>query len=344
MSVPLWKKYRYYLEWLSCATLAQVVPRLPRRGCMALARALGHVGFLCDRRGRDVALANLALVFGDRYNAAERRQIAIRSYQTFAQTMLDLFWSSRLTVDNWREHVELAGDADNFFRSRMNGTGPGSVAMCIHWGNFEWVSIAVGFRGVNVTVVTETFKNERLSELFSRARAVSGQIIIPQENSMIRLLKTVKRRGTAGMLADLTLRPDQPSVVINAFGRKMCVNILHAILAQRAGAALVPFHGEPLPDGKVRVVIDPPLDIAPGATLQEIAQTCWDHFESRIRERPELWMWAYKHWRYRPADAAPEDYPPYANPQWQFEAKLKEAASTSRQSGKRSSNDRSSRD
>ena len=322
MAVPLWKQYRYHLEWLCCAALAWAVPRLPRRGCLALARTLGRAAFYFDRRGREVALANLTLVFGDRYSVPERRRIALRSYQNFAQTMLDLFWGSRLNADNWRDYIEMTGNAENFFRAREDGTAPGAVAICIHWGNFEWASLGFGFRGINVMIVTETFKNERLSGLFSGARADSGHTIIPQEHSMIRLLKTVKRRGMAGMLADLTLRPDQPSVVIDAFGRKMCVTVLHAVLAQRAGAWLVPVHGEPLPDGRVRAVIDPPLQLAPGATLQEIAQACWSHFEPRIREHPELWMWAYKHWRYRPAAAAPEDYPPYANPQWQFEQML----------------------
>ena len=139
---------------------------------------------------------------------------------------------------------------------------------------------------------------------------------------MIRLLKAVKRGGMAGMLADLTLRPDQPAAIIDAFGRKMCVNILHAILAQRGGACLLPIHGEPLPDGRVRVVIDPPLEVPEGASVREIAQICWDRFEPRIRERPELWMWAYKHWRYRPKNAAPEDYPNYANVSPAFDALL----------------------
>lgn len=328
MQVSRWKEFRYRLEWLLLAGVAWGIPRLPRRICLGLARLLGSLAYRLDRRGREVALANLAIVFGTRYSVAERNSIARRSYQNFARTMLDLFWSPRLTQENWRNYIEMAGDVEGFLRTRGSEKAPGAVIMCVHWGNFEWASLGTGFLGNSTMIVTETFKNARLSALFSEARATSGHTIIPQENSMIRLLKVVKRGGLAGMLVDLTFPPDQVSVAIDAFGRKMSVTFLHAVLAQRGGALLIPMHGEPLPDGRVRATFQPPLSVPEGATPQEIAQTCWDHFEPRIRERPELWMWAYKHWRYRPRAAAPGDYPFYSNSSAKFEELLARGAAS----------------
>ena len=40
------------------------------------------------------------------------------------------------------------------------------------------------------------------------------------------------------------------------------------------------------------------------ATLQQITQQCWDSLEPTIVARPEEWLWPYKHFRYRPRDAA----------------------------------------
>jgi len=322
MQISRWKKFRYRMEWLLLAGVAWSIPRLPRRICLELARFLGSLAYQVDRRGREVALANLAVVFGARYGESERRSIARRSYQNFARTMLDLFWSPRLTQENWRNYIEMAGDVEGFLRTRESDPTPGGVIMCVHWGNFEWASLGAGFLGSSTMIVTETFKNARLSTLFSEARATSGHTIISQENSMIRLLKVVKRGGLAGMLIDLTFPPGQVSVAIDAFGHKMSVTFLHAVLAQRGGALLIPMHGEPLPDGRVRAVFESPISVPEGATPQQIAQICWDHFEPRIRERPELWMWAYKHWRYRPRAASPGDYPFYANCSAKFEELL----------------------
>ena len=138
---------------------------------------------------------------------------------------------------------------------------------------------------------------------------------------MVRLLKQVRRGGSAGMLADLNLRAHDAATVIEGFGRKMCVTFLHGILAQRGRARLVPVEGQSLPDGRCRVIIHPPLNISPAATYQQIAQQCWDFFVPTINAQPEHWLWTYRHWRYLPA-AATCEYPFYACPCPEFEVLL----------------------
>jgi Kdo2-lipid IVA lauroyltransferase/acyltransferase len=276
---------------------------------------LGWLAYYCDRRGRSVALANLAIAFGDRHSPAELARIARKSYRNFGRTVCDLFWSPRLTAANYRRYIEVEnGEILQELRAR----GESAVFVCIHHGNFEWASLAVGFEGTPVMIVTESFKNERVSQIFKRCREVSGHCIIPQEKSMLRLLKQVRKGGGAGMLADLNLRPSEAATVIAGFERKMCVTFLHAVLAQRGRARLVPVAGFPLRDGRCRVVIHPPLTVAPEATHQQIAQQCWDFFEPTIRAQPEYWLWAYKHWRYKPAKADCE-YPFYATARGEFE-------------------------
>ena len=51
---------------------------------------------------------------------------------------------------------------------------------------------------------------------------------------------------------------------------------------------------------------------------REIAQTTWEIFERNITTHPERWLWAYKHFRYRPA-AADREYPYYSRPHRDFE-------------------------
>src|SRR5690606_7046901 len=102
--------FRYRAEWLGCKALATVVCWLPRRTCAGLADLLGAVAYHVDRRGRTVALANVAMAFGPRYDDAKRREIVRRSYQSFARTMVDLLWAPRLNRDNWRDYIIMEGD------------------------------------------------------------------------------------------------------------------------------------------------------------------------------------------------------------------------------------------
>lgn len=317
-----WKKIRYRFEWFGLVLLTYLVPLLPRRAVVVLAKAIGSIAFRLDGRGRAVALANIAAAFGDKYTPEQRIEIARKSYQGFGRTMCDLFWAKALTPKNYRRYIHF----ENLeVLQQLRARGESAVMVCIHHGNFEWASLAVGFEGVPVTIVTESFKNARVAGFFRNCRQVSGHCIIPQEASMIRLFKHVRKGGVAGMLADLNLRPGDAATVIDAFGMKMCVTFLHAVLAQRGPARLVPTEGISLPDGTCRVVFHPPLEVFPEATLQQIAQQCWDFFEPTIRAKPEDWLWAYKHWRFQPSQTT-RAYPFYAHPSVDFDALLARVA------------------
>lgn len=324
-----WKKFRYQIESLGVELLARAIPCLPRQACVLLGKVLGELAFRLDERGRTVALANLECAFGDRYSPAEREALARASYRNFLRTMLDLFWSVNLTAENWRRWISTEGM--EAISERVDRENRGVVLVCIHQGNWEWASLAWGLHGRGTTIVAENFKNSHLTAIFNRLRERTGHAIIPQENSLLRMLKIVKRRGWTGMLIDLNVRPTQAATVIEAFGSpglKMCVPLLHAVLAQRANALFVPVECQPRDDGTCHIVVHPGIEFPADATLQEISQRCWDACEPFLLDRPGEWLWAYKHFRYRPKDAA-RPYPAYSNVSGKFERLLREIESAS---------------
>jgi Kdo2-lipid IVA lauroyltransferase/acyltransferase len=317
--MSLWKRFRYRLEWLGCQGLVWLVPRLSRRACARLGRAFGTVAFHLDRRGRAVALANIELALGA---DAPARTIARESYRAFARTLTDLFWAPRLRAGNFRTYLRLEGE--EALRKNLEA-GRGAIFLFTHAGHFEYGHIAEGLAGQAGWGVAETFKNPLLTPIFQRLRGAGGNRVLAQEGSIVRLFKLLKKGETTGMLIDLTLRPDQPSAVVEQFGLQACLPLLHVALHQRTGAPLCPIEAIPLEDGTCRVIFHPALELPPDMPVARMAQACWDFFEPRIRARPELWLWAYKHWRYRPREAA-RSYPFYANVSSKFEKLLRRQA------------------
>jgi lauroyl/myristoyl acyltransferase len=288
---------------------AWLVPLLPRRLVLWLAKLLGSLAYAFDKRGRTTALENLRVVFGKEKSETERRAIARRSFQLFARSMLDLFWGVNLTAENYQRYIEPQFD-DPESEARAKG---GGIWITPHYGNFEWIALMMGFRGTPFHVVAQDFKNPLLTELFSSRRKHSGHEVIPQERAMIRLMKVVKRGGHAAFLSDLTVKPSKASTVIECFGLQTCVTLLHAVLVDRMGVPVVAGVGIPRPDGTYLMrSFDGPA-IRDGASLRDIAQACWDVFEPQLREYPDPWLWMYKHWRFRPSGEDGEHYPAYAN-------------------------------
>lgn len=306
------KKLRYFLETALLEVVAWILPRLPRSMLLGLARGIGTLAFHLDKRGRTTALDNLKHAFGDHYDDAGRRRIAKGSYQTFARTFLDLFWSSRLTKDNWQPffdiHIPQPEMEDQARRT-------GGVWVTPHFGNFELVSMIWGFRGFPFTVVAQDFKNPALTRLFTKLRQHSGHTIIPQENAMIKLIKTLKRQGHAGLLTDLNIVPGKAAAAIQCFGMWTCVPTLHVELAKRLGLSIITGVCRPLPGGRYEARLFEAIQPGPDDDTRELTQRVWNDFEAAIREHPECWMWMYKHWRYIPnADICAKDpaYPDYS--------------------------------
>ncbi|MBV9657254.1 MAG: hypothetical protein JO295_04000 [Verrucomicrobia bacterium] len=329
---PIWKRFRHRLEAAGLRLLAWLVPRLPRRACVALARGLGWIYWKLDRRGRTVALANLQAAFGEKYSPAERTRIARASFQNFARALLDLFWAQRLNRRNYSRWLRLENFDENLHA--IKAAHGAIIPIVTHFGGYEWVSLSGGFVGLESWVVTQEFKNSRLDAIFAHLRGHSGMRPVGREQSMLKMLRALKKKdGGAGLLVDLTLRPTMPSAALSVFGGlKICATIMHAVLHARTGVPLTPLTGEPLPDGTCVVTAHPPLTFPPTATHAEIAQAVWDFFETFIQRRPDLWLWSYKHFRYRPGDAAPEmarRYPFYSQVSPAFDRLIAEQAAAS---------------
>ncbi|MFL6538508.1 MAG: lysophospholipid acyltransferase family protein [Chthoniobacterales bacterium] len=316
-----WKELRYRFEWFAVWLLTKIVPLLPRLAAYCAAQFFGALAAHLDRHGRKVALANLASAFGDQMSLQARKRIVRESYQHFARTMIDLFWSPRLTEKNFQRWIEF-----DYAEWARVGIAPGDsfVLGTYHYGNFEWFSLASGFLRFNGTIITQEFKNALLDPIFKNLRELSGHQMVAREGGVVRLYKNVRRGSIAAILIDLTIPAKTPSVAINCFGLKTNVTYAHAWLHKKTGKPLITAHAEPLPRGRYRMVLHRP-EFSSDASLQQIAQACWDAFEPHVRANPAPWLWMYKHWRYRPGSEPREQYPFYANFSEDFEVRLEES-------------------
>lgn len=311
-----WRRLRCRVEYAGLALAAWLVPLLPWSVLRGLAWLMGGVVYHLDSRGRAYALANLNMAFGSEKSPREIRRIAKDSYRQFARTMLELFWVQNYRRGTYRDLVEIEG-YDKVRAACRDGRGV--IGVCLHYANFEWLSLTGGFEVTRGVIVTQQFRNPLLGPIFDRLRASGGHRIIQQERSVLSTFKHIKSGGSVGILVDLQLDPRDPSVPVKSFGRWCPMTKMHAVLHKQTGLPIVPFACVPLPDGRYRMVAHEPMMFPPEATEQEIAQRCWDVLEAQVRRQPEAWLWAYKHWRFIPQGADARDYPFYASRSTDFD-------------------------
>ena len=310
-AVPFWKRQRYWLEYHGLRVASALVCLLPWRWIGPLANFVGSVFFTFDRHRREVTLSNLRSAFGNRFSESELKTNGRKSYGVFARTALELLWSSNLSKEVLDEIITTEG-LDPM--PSHGAEGKPALYFCLHAGNFEWLSQITCRHFGTFPVIAQNLKNPLLGPLFDSWRSSLGQQIMPQKGAMLRTIRHIKEGGKMGMLIDLNLKPTEGPVVIRQFGRLLTpVTRLPAELAQRNGAALVPVECLPRPDGGYIVRYLPEIPLTPETTTGQIAQACWDALEPRLHAHPELWLWSYKHWRYRPEGPQGEGYPFYAS-------------------------------
>ena len=314
-AMSIWKKLRYKLEWLCLQLLYTLIPLLPRKAAHGLSKGLGSLGFAVDKRGRNIAIENLTLIFGEEKNDSEIRTLAKKSYRSFAQTVVDQFWSKRLTADSIETLCSIeAEDWDVINAARETG----AIWVTPHYSNFEWIALIMGFRGFSFTIVAQDFKNPSLTEIYKKNREISGHKVIPQRGALRQLLKSLKNKGHAAFLTDLTIPPSKAATIIECFDHKTCVTAIHAELMKRTGLPVIPGICIPSDDGTYLFKSFKALSFGPDDNEQTIAQACWNIFEPHIRENPAPWLWMYKHWRYLPK-VEETRYPSYARKNDRFE-------------------------
>ena len=285
-------RIRYAIEFYGLLLATALVRRLPYNTLRPLAHFLGSLVYPLDIRGRKVALDNLSSVFRDTKSSEEQNRIARESYRTFARTMLELLWAPSVNARTLGTRIHIHGLDDH--PCHKDPKQP-VIYFCLHYSNFEWLSLVGPYLVGKAFVVTQRFKNPRLGQIFDKLRGSTGHDVLTQENAFIRMFKHLKKGGKFFMLTDLTLDPREASVVIDCFGKKTSVTQLHAAMARRTGALMVPVECQPAPDGSYRVQVHAPIEPQENESESELVQQAWDALASSILKDPTQWVWSYKH-------------------------------------------------
>ena len=316
------RRLRYRLEAGLAGFFAWLIPHFSRATALRLGRGLGWLMFHLDQRSRQLARANLDTAFRDTKTTAEKRRIALASFQNFAATSLGLFWSPRLNRDVIHQLVEV--DPKDVARVReIQARGKGIIFQTLHYGDWELLSHTAAFYDVPMTVVMDNMRNPALEARLIRLRSSTGHTIITEHNAALKLLKTLKRKGNVALLIDLNAPLDRGGVWLNFFGLPVFNNSAVAALALHTGATIVCSVAVPLPGGRVRVEYGPEIEFTPtgnnDADLRALSQKCLDYCEQIVRRQPEYWHWNYKRWKNSPTSDL-TGFPFYTRPARQHPA------------------------
>lgn len=291
---------RHAREARAADAVAALVRRLPRQWALALGRGLA--GLYADVDARHVAIAcdNLRRAF-PHWDEARVRRTARGVYAHFGQVLMDLLWIYRRPLGELRPLVDFEGleHADAAL-----GRGRGAIMVSAHIGNWELHAIVHGMAFGAAHVVGRPLDNPLLDERLVALREMGGNVMISKRRALPQIMEALRSNRMLAVLIDQNVQA-KDGVFVDFFGRPACTTTVAAALAVKTGCALVPCHARLLPDGRYRLILDPPVQWTPSgerqADIAALTQRLTAIIEGWVREAPEQWLWLHRRWKTQPS-------------------------------------------
>lgn len=284
--------------WLNL--LLALINAVPLAARVRFFRWLGDLAYVLDERHRRIALRNLAVAFPER-DEKERRRIGRAAFRHAATVLAEFFFIPKLDARRIGKYVRFEG-LEHIRKAEEKGRG--ILFLTAHFGNWEWMAISFPLlTGNRLGVVYRPIDSAFLDRLVGRLRGWTGNIGIPKQKAMMRILRSLKEGTAVGILLDQNMAW-QEGVFVRFFGEWACTNEGLALLALKTGAAVLPAFSVREQDGTYRVVVEPEVELIRSEDKERDVRANTQLFtgviERYVRRYPEQWLWLHQRWKTRP--------------------------------------------
>ncbi len=305
-------KIKVFFESIPAVLAFLIIPWIPRRILISLAKMLGKISFAISKRQRYVALANLLTILnrnGRNLTPDEAEKIAKHSFGMMILVVLDVFWFSVFTEKRIRKYIILDESAKQFAAEK------GGIAVAAHFGNWEIMGQAGALYLDGLLSVAAELRNPFIDKIVSRTRKITGQQVVYQDGAVRKLMSAIKKNTVVALLIDQNVVPAEGGVFVDMFGLPVPVSRAVAALAAKANVQVGFIFCLPDKAGYYKIYVRKlAKDFVNHHSQDEITQAVIKLIETEISKHPEYWMWAYKRWKFIPENHTGEGFPTYARP------------------------------
>lgn len=295
------RKARHDLGYAFLRGLLAGSRALPLPMLRGLGRLAGRAALPLARRDRERALTHIARAFPE-HDDAWRRALARRCAGHLGAVLGEVAWlwsasPNAIVAGSEFDRLEhLTGDL---------GSDRGAILITGHCGNWEWLNLALGARGIPLTVAAREVYDPRLDEVARRLRGrFGGETALRGQDAGGRLMRALRHGRVIGLLIDQDI--DAPGVYVEFFGQAAWTPSGAALLALRTRRPVVAGFATRLPNGRMHLSFSEPIRSAPGADLDtdtgRLTATLTAHIERQVRCHPEQWVWMHRRWRHQPGE------------------------------------------
>ena len=290
-------------EYIVVVVFLRILVLLPYRIASDTGGYIGRLGYLLDKRHRNVALENLSRAFPGK-DKEDIIRIAKKVFENLGRSVAEFIHIASHPPDTVKrmlnKWVTIEGQ-DYVNNAIMNNNG--IIYLGAHFGNWELLGQVLSTNKCTFNVIARPIDNHRLNRIIISLRSVLGANVLLKKGVLRDTLRVLKKGGAVGILLDQNTSREE-GVFVDYFGQPAATNKGLALIAMKSGASVIPVFIVREDTYMHRVVYLPEIEIKRSDNLESDVFTYTQKFtsiiESFVRDHPEQWFWMHRRWKTMP--------------------------------------------
>lgn len=290
-------------EYIVVVVFLRILSLLPYRIASDTGGLIGRLGYLLDKRHRNVALENLARAF-PRRGKEDISRIAEKVFENLGRSVAEFVYIASHPPDSIKRMLNkwvIIEGQDHVNNAIMNNKG--IIYLGAHFGNWELLGQVLSTNKCAFNVIARPIDNRRLNRIIISLRSVLGANVLSKKGVLRDTLRVLKKGGSVGILLDQNSSKEE-GVFVDYFGQPAATNKGLALIAMKSGASVIPVFLVREDTYRHRVFYLPEIEIKRTDNLESDVLTYTQEFtsiiESFVRDHPEQWFWMHRRWKTKP--------------------------------------------
>ncbi len=263
-----------------------------------LSDALFVLLYYVFRYRRRVVYDNLLRVFPEKTDK-ERRRIAYKYYRFLPDIMVESIKMRTLSPAETRKRMHMLNPEEV---TRHLKQGKSVIGVTAHYGNWE-----LGIHGLclmmddPVLIIYKPLTDKNFQEVYNRIRGRFGAILVPMKQTLRKIAGMRHQPHISMFVADQTPGRKDAYTALDFLGTYTPVYNGVERIAKMTGFPVVYCEVDRVKRGhytcRFSTIVEDPAAVP---ATDEITTRYTRHMEKIIRNRPELWLWSHKRWKWKP--------------------------------------------